>query len=87
MIGTKEIFTLIDNYLNPKPEETTESVEKKKKKKNNKPIISLEKSKASTLIKSTSKGSGEQLDEYDEEDDDFDEYCQEYDEMYGQYLK
>ncbi|EFC35402.1 predicted protein [Naegleria gruberi] len=85
LITSKEIFPIIDSYLNPTEpiDETSQGAEiKKKKKKNSKPSISLEKSKASTLLKTTS---GENLE--DDEEDEIDQYIAEYDEEYGMYLK
>ncbi|KAG2392146.1 hypothetical protein C9374_012398 [Naegleria lovaniensis] len=89
LIDNKEIFALIDSYLNPQqPQPSSEA--KKKKKKSKLPSVRLDKSAASTLVKHVNSGdnlTGEDGEEYEEEDDEIEEYMAEYDEMYGQYLK
>ncbi|KAF0978725.1 hypothetical protein FDP41_002545 [Naegleria fowleri] len=96
LISNKEIFALIDSYLNPQDTQTqqanTAETKKKKKKKSKLPSVRLDKSAASTLVKHHNYASGDNLlvgedgEEYEEEEDEIEEYMAEYDEMYGQYL-
>ena len=83
LISSKEIFPLIDSYINPTPQtNTTHTIELKKKKKKSKlPMVSLDKSK---LVKSKS---NDDMDRDGEEEDEVDEYIAEYDEIYGRYMK